>query len=258
MYKKNIATWNKKKQTFSCEKTDTVVRAVKKIKLTIYFVYENLLVEKEIKKIRKKFHIPEDFYTDFNLDFESNYIVELLIHTMMKWQKVLRTGGRKIKNKNFKRQIYGSKNLNSLNPQYINDRIWSFIIFAKIFEIPEKILLKTISSLLNCQFPKINDKFQIQIYPTTTEAEFKFIWDDIIEKQKKIIPNIETRPKFEYKTHDLDKKTYKLNQTTDKTHKEIAKKINELGIIPKDKSYTYIEVGKSLRRYKKFIGCSNS
>ncbi len=258
MYIKNIATWNKKKQSFSHGKTDTVVRAVKKIKLTIYFVYENLLIEKEILKIRKKFHIPENFYTDFNPNFESNYIVELLAHTMMKWKKVLRTGGRKIKDKNLKRQVYSSKNLNSLNPRYINDRIWSFIIFAKIFEIPKKILLKTIGSLLNYQFPTINDRFQVQIYPTTTEEEYKLIWYKILEEQRKIIPDAGKRPKFEYQTHDIDKKAYELKQTTNKTHEEIAKKIKNLGIIPENKSYTYIEVGKSLRKYKKFIGCSYS
>ena len=258
MYKKNIATWNKKKQTFSCEKTDTVARAAKKIKLTIYYVYENLLIEKEILKIRKRFHIPNDFYTNFNPDFKSNYIAELLVHTMMKWRKVLRTGGREIKDKNFKRQVYTSKSLNNLNPQYINDRIWSFIIFAKIFDIPAKTIQQIAGSLLNYQFPTINDRFQVQIYPTTTEEEYKFIWSDIIEKQKKIIPNIESRPKFEYKMHDVDKEAYKLKQTTNKTHEKIAKKIRSLGIIPKNQTYTYIEVGKSLRRYKKFIGCSYS
>lgn len=58
--------------------------------------------------------------------------------------------------------------------------------------------------------------------------------------------------------HGIDKKVYELNKSTNMTQKKIAKKINELGIIPKDKSYTYIEVGKSLRRYKKFIECSYS
>ena len=258
MYKRNLATWNKKKQNFSYEKSDTVVRAVKKIKLTIFFVYENQLVKEEIAKIRKAYQIPENFYANFTPNFDSDHIVPLLILVMLEWKKALRNSGRKSDDKNFKRYIYTNKKLNELNPKYINDRIWSFIIIARIFGIPIELLQKILGSLLNYQMPKINDKFQIQIYPTTTEAEFKFIWDDIIEKQKKIIPNIGTRPKFEYQMHDIDKKVYELSQITDKTHKEIAREINKLGIIPKNKTYTYIEVEKSLRRYKKFIECSYS
>lgn len=253
MYKINLATWNKKKQAFSVEKVHTIKRAIGKIRLTQYFVYENELVLKELIKIRRKFDIPDNFYEEFHVECTTEFIAELLAQTMLKWKKEA-----KIKSKNtdekFKSSVYENKNLDSYNPKYINDRLWSFFVWSKLFEIPQDKVINCISNLLDYHFPTVNSGLQIQVYPSTTEEELKFIWDDVQRIQKITIKNLLTRPKFEYQMHDADKKAYELKQTTKMKNKNIAEKIVGLKLLPKNNTtYTYVEVGKSLRRYKKFI-----
>jgi hypothetical protein len=254
MYKKKLAIWNKKKQKFSEEKTKTLLRAVQKIKLTVYFVYENQLVEKEISKIRKRFNIPDNLFEKYNIECSSTFILGLWSQAMQKWREDI------IKVKNAKadialeKYVRENKRLDSLNPKYINDRLWIIIILVKLFEIPPKKVLNCISNLLDFYFPKVNNDLLVQFYPSTTEEELKFIWDDIQKIQQNRISNLLIRRKFEYPMHDADKEAYELKQTTKMKNKDIAEKITEKKLLPKNiTTYTYVEVGKSLRRYKKFI-----
>ncbi len=256
MFKKNIATWNKKKQKFSCEKTDVVVRAFKKIKLTIDYVYENLLIEDKIRKIKKAFDIPDNLCKNFNSKHQPDRIESLLAYTREEWEMTLRAKKQNANYDELNKNI--SERLDTLNPQYVNDQIWNSIVNAKIFDIPQEMVISAGNSLLSLNFPKVDNNLQIQVYPCTTESEYKFIWSEIIEKQKNTIPDAGKRRKFEYQMHDVDKKAYELKQSTKLTNEKIANEIKSLGIIPKNRTYTYIEVGKSIRNYKKFIQCSYS
>jgi hypothetical protein len=253
MYKQNLAIKNKKTGEFSKEKSYTILRAVRKIRLTVYFVYENKLIEKEALKIRKKFYIPANFFNEYIKSYRWNIIAGLLAHTMITWIKESRNNSHVLNQKLLKNYIYKNKNLDLYNPKYINDKLWFFIIWAKIFEVPSERLMECISNLLDYYFPTVNDKLQIQVYPSTTEEELKFVWDDIQKIQIKSINNLLTRRKFEYQTHDADKKVCELKKTTKFKNGKIAKEIKRLKLISRNKTFTYIEVGKASRRYKGFI-----
>jgi len=250
MYKKNLATWNKKKQAFTVEKINILMRANAKIKLTINYAYEHLKIGEEIMKARKKFNIPDDFFERYQVEQSSNYIADLLVNTIIKWKKeIIKTDNAKI-NKKLGDYINKNNNLDTLNPKYINQRLWSFIIWAKLYGIPKKILLDCISNLFDYYFPTIDDNLQIKVHPMTTEEEIKFIWPDVTEKQKKIIKNIDKRGKFEYSNHDRDKIAYELRKNNQMPYKEIAGELKKQGL----GSYIYIDIPKFIKKYKEFIG----
>jgi hypothetical protein len=177
-------------------------------------------------------------------------MIKLLSATFEKWKEA--TGG-KADIEILEKSLRQDKRLASLDPKRVNFHVWLMIVLAKIFEIPKKKTKNCINNIANQYFPKINEKLQLQLHPTTTEEELKFIWDDIQRIQKIYIPNLDTRKKFEYPMHDADKKVYELKKTTEKSDSTIAREMREMRLIPENQTFTYIEVGKAARRYKKFI-----
>ncbi len=244
MYKKNLSKYNKKTEKFSVDKTKTLKRAINKIKLTVYYIYNNKIIEAEINNTRKDFNIPNNFFQDYKINIKSNNIKVLLAETIQEW--------RKDKEKNqiteLDMQIFNKNNFDKYNHQQINPELWRLIIGAKLLSIPQKRLFECISSLLDYYFPTVKHNLQIQVYESTTIDEIKFIWSDIEEKQniKKQCEN--KKGKFEYPNYERDKTAYRLSLKKI-SHKEIAKKLNQTY----DDVYIYVDVAKFINKYKKFI-----
>ena len=248
MYKKNLATYNKKTGKFSVDKINTLKHAMDKIRLTVFYIYDNKIIEEEINKTRKKFEIPDNFFEDYKININSNKILVLLAKMILEWHKKI------LKGKNGKRiieldaQIFNNNNFDKYSHKQINLKLWRLIIGAKFFEIPQKRLLGCMSNMLDYYFPTVNNDLQIQTYESTTINEIKFVWSDIEEKQNIKKQHKKKKGKFEYPNYGRDKMAYKLSLNK-MTLKNISKKLNQSF----EKVCGYADVPKFINKYKEFI-----
>lgn len=248
MYKKNLATYNKKTGKFSVDKINTLKHAMDKIRLTVFYIYDNKIIEEEINKTRKKFEIPDNFFENYKININSNKILVLLAKIILEWHRKI------LKGKNGKRiieldaQIFNNNNFDKYSHKQINLKLWRLIIGAKFFEIPQKRLLGCMSNMLDYYFPTVNNDLQIQTYESTTINEIKFVWSDIEEKQNIKKQHKKKKGKFEYSNHERDKMAYRLSLNK-MTLKNISKKLNQSF----EKVCGYADVPKFINKYKKFI-----
>ena len=262
-------------------------RAVDKIKMNIYYIYENLNAKKEIENIKIKFGIPDDFYNRYVTSmplFSPKEALRILLFDCIsvwnhefskseKWQnRIIRNIGMKKYNsflnsasiKKRKEKTKANFILNTFvfyfnnddtidlhNPMRINPKIWGQIICAKIFEIPQKNIIDKLKNLTNIYFPAIDENMRIQINELTGIEDIKFVWKQIENRQKKYSKYHNLIQNKKYHNHDRDKLAYELRVIQLKSRKEIKKLLDAEGF------YTGLRVSyitRMVKSYKNFIG----
>ena len=248
-------------------------------------------VEKEIIKIRKKFLIPDNFFVDYKIlndptfclisDREMREAISiLLIATTNMWKDKILIKEKKLVQaiENFGRKRYESWISKFQNPKLshqiafvinylvkffvdesteinkpmrINPRIWGIIITAKLFEIPQKMLMTYMNSMLKHYFPTVDKKMRIQFNELTCTEDVKYIWSEVEKQQQEYTKKFGVIEKKEYINHNRDKLAYKLKESDPKISREkIKNKLKKEGYkINFQTSY----ITKIIKNYKNYI-----
>lgn len=264
-----------------------IERAERKILANIYYIYENLDAKTEIEKIRKKFIIPNNFYSlcvkplpYFNPNRELD---GLLFDCLAVWghlmsisekaqNKIIRNLGKKkfesyirvMKDKKFKgnaraniivqtfiQYLFIDETRDLHRPLRVNLKVWEKIISAKLFEIPQEAILNGLKNLTHIYFPKIDEKMKIQINELTSIEDIKYIWQEINNQQQKFTKYHNLVHSGDYLNHDRDKLAYELRTIQHKSRDEIKELLTGKGYYAGDK---IIYITKLVKAYKKFIG----
>jgi hypothetical protein len=272
-------------------KEKVIERAEKKIIANIHYIYENLNVEKEIIRQRKKFLIPNNFFASYKVLNDPDFILIsdremreaislLLLSTMIVWKsRILYVNNnmeRVAKNFGEKRyEIWLSKFKNPTathkwvfvmqnlvkffvddvaeinNPMRINPRIWGIIITAKIFEIPQDMILTYMDSILKHYFPTVDKKMRIQFNELTSIEDVKYIWSEVESQQKEYSKKFGIVEKEEYKNHDRDRLAYELSRNGQELSRDqIKKKLHEAGYQTNFKTQ---HISKIIKNYIDYI-----
>jgi hypothetical protein len=275
-------------------KDKVIERAKKKIIANINYIYENLNVKKEIIKQRKKFLIPDNFFEDYDVINDPNFILIsdremreaislLLISTMNIWkfrilfkenklEQVTKHFGKKrhelwlgkFKNPTFTHEwVFAVDHFAKLfmddiseinKPIRINPRVWGIIITAKILEIPQKMIMTYMESILKHYFPTVDNKMRIQFNELTSVEDVKYIWAEVEKQQEKYTKKFGITKKEEYRNHDRNKRAYELSEIIEDEKKlsreEIKNRLKKEGYKTNFKT-PYIT--KIIKNYKNYI-----
>ncbi len=256
-----------------------IKRALDKIKVNVWFIYENPKIEEETKERRKKLHIPDNFFNKYQISDNSDNIYILVGRSIKVWydkilsnnntldenilDKIIKNlGGKDLKTTEeelAKSEAGKDTKAAQLNADDIYERlckqlqlnpnIWRFVFAARLFDIPQKIVFKCIDSLLESYFPTIDDSLKIQINELTTIGDIEHIRPKIEKKQKMFKDKYKFTTREKYANHDRDKFAYEL-QKEGKTYKQIKSELKKKEFKKVDEEY----ISKILGAYKKFIG----
>ncbi|MCK5062165.1 hypothetical protein KAR28_06505 [Candidatus Parcubacteria bacterium] len=272
-------------------KEKVIERARKKIIANINYIYENLNVEKEIIKQRKKFLIPDNFFVDYKVRNDPTFylisdreireaISLLLMATMNVWKNRILIEKNKLDKavNNFGKKRYTLWLNKFQNPtathkwafvmQYlvkffvdditeinkpirVNSRVWGILITAKLFEIPQKLLMTYMESMLKHYFPTVDKKMRIQFNELTSIEDVKHIWSEVEKQQKKYTKKFGIIEKEDYINHDRDKRAYELKKNDPKISRKKIKKI-----LKEEKYKTNFKtphISKIIKKYKNYI-----
>lgn len=272
-------------------KEKVIERAEKKIIANINYIYENLNVEKEIIRQRKKFLIPDDFFKSYDLINDPEFILIsdreikeaislLMLSTMIAWKsKILckndnmEQSAKNLGKKRYEIWLNKFKNPTAThkwafimqnmvkffvddvteinNPMRINPRVWGIIITAKIFEIPQDMILTYMDSILKHYFPTVDKKMRIQFNELTSIEDVKYIWSEVESRQKEYSKKFGIVEKEEYKNHDRDKLAYELSRNGQELSRDqIKKKLKEAGFQTNFKTQ---RISKIIKNYIDYI-----
>jgi len=268
-------------------KEKVIRRAERKILSNIYYIYENLNVQKEIIKIRKKFAIPDSFFKNY-LVTKPGYVKNQkasvqLFDCIAVWRHeicdnentqkiIMRNLGKaeydsfisSLDDKRKKGNIKFNFILNTLINYFSNDnaivlhealkvnpKIWGLIIASKLFDIPQEIIIRDLNDLTIIYFPSIDAYMRIQINELTSIEDIKYIWQQIKDMQREYVKHHNLLNNEDYLNHDRDKLAYDLRVKQSKPREDIKKLLTAKGY-KTGSNISYIT--KMVKSYRVFIG----
>lgn len=265
-------------------KSFVIKRALAKIKVNVWFIYENLKIKEEINKGRIKFGIPENFFVEYKIKNYSNHSTNnlhvLLGNSIISWsEKILnneKTLAQVINNIGIKNLEVAAKKANLkidaerkrnyaivkindylnkdgnsdiYDPLRLNPRVWRLIVGAKLFEIPPETVFSCIDSMLDNYFPTVDKQMRIQFNELTSIEDIKYIWSEVEKQQRGFTEDFKLNKTNEYPNHDRDKMVYEMKKGG-LTYKKIIDELSKKGY---ETNFNLSYIGVIIKTYKKFI-----